>query len=113
VGDRGRGRDVLMPKPKYGPVHPSKECSETPCPGDPMCPHTELARIADRAEMMPAMKRLHAAMPKAMKTGLGLLSRQDRDETLYILCCAIGDETPVAPVEGYRWPYRLPEQYRR
>lgn len=102
-----------MPKLKYGPVHPSKECGRAPCPGDPMCPHTALARIADREEMMPAMKRLYAAMPKAMEAGLGLLSRQDRYETLYILCCAVSDEVPAAPVEVCRWPYRLPEQYRR
>lgn len=69
------------------------------CPGDPMCRYTTLGRIQARVDQLPAMKRA------AKMLALGLTDEPISQEWLYELVCSIKNFEPVAPVEGYDWPY--------
>lgn len=82
---------------------------EPPCPGDPCCSYTMLARIQHRYNMQEAMKRLLKALkdqvPTFPKAKWGhkawpLKRRQEWYETLYTIVCAVKGHEVRAPVDA-------------
>ena len=69
------------------------------CPGDPMCPYTELARIQHRFQMQAPMERV-----KTMLKNRGASAKMLDPEFLYELVCSVKQYEPVAPVKGVGWP---------